>query len=73
MKIEFSSMLSCNLPLYLNFHLQKILFHDVFPNISRSNVDFSKTIFALKPGAQAGCFEYNEPFKQIFFCKKEWS
>ena len=33
----------------------------IFPNISGPDAYFSKPIFALKPWAQAGRFEYHEP------------
>ena len=39
----------------------------VFPNISGPDAYFSKPIFALKPWAQAGRFEYHEPYNQKTF------
>ena len=48
---------------------QTCIFLDVSANISRPLAYFSKQIFALKPWAQAGRFEYHEPYKRnkIFF------
>ena len=39
---------------------QTFIFWDVLVNISGPDADFSKPIFALKPWAQAGRFEYHE-------------
>ena len=39
----------------------------IFANISGPDAYFSKPIFALKPWAQAGRFEYNEPYKRKTF------
>ena len=47
---------------------QTCIFWDVFANISGPGAYFSKPIFVLKPWAQAGCFEYHEPYiRKIFF------
>ena len=42
---------------------------DILANILGPVAYFSKPIFALKPWAQAGCFEYHKPYKlnEIFF------
>ena len=42
-------------------------FYYVFPNISGPDAYFSKPIFALKPWARAGRFEYHEPYNQKNF------
>ena len=48
---------------------QACIFSDVSANISRPFAYFSKPIFALKPWAQAGRFEYHEPYnRKNFFC-----
>ena len=39
-------------------------FAHILDNISGPNAYFSKTIFALKPWAQASCFEYHEAYKR---------
>ena len=46
-----------------------VKFWHIYVNIFWSNAYFSKPIFALKPWAQAGRFEYNEPYnrKTFFF------
>ena len=51
---------------------QTCIFWDVLANISGPVAYFSKPIFALKPWAQAGCFEYHEPYKRnkFFFSYK---
>ena len=41
---------------------QTCIFWNVFANISRPGAYFSKPIFALKPWAQAGRFEYHESY-----------
>ena len=43
---------------------QTCIFWDVLANISGPFAYFSKPIFALKPWAQAGRFEYHEPHKR---------
>ena len=49
-----------------------VKFWHIFVNISGSDTYFSKPIFALKPWAQAGRFEYNEPYKwKNFFSDRE--
>ena len=42
-------------------------FGHFFGNISGLGAYFSKSIFALKPWAQAGRFEYHEPYNQKNF------
>ena len=39
-------------------------FWHILINISGPSAYFSKPIFALKPWAQASCFEYHEPYKR---------
>ena len=39
----------------------------IFANISGLGAYFSKSIFALEPWAQAGRFEYHEPYNQKNF------
>ena len=47
---------------------QTFKFWHIFINILEPDAYFSKPIFALKPWAQAGRFEYNEPYKlKTFF------
>ena len=45
----------------------RVQFGHVLINISGSDAYFSKPIAALKPWAQAGCFEYHEPYKRKNF------
>ena len=45
----------------------QVKFQHILLNISGSGAYFSKPIFALKPWAQAGRFEYNEPYKRKTF------
>ena len=44
-----------------------VKFWHIFVNILGSDAYFSKPIFALKPWAQAGRFEYNEPCSRKTF------
>ena len=46
---------------------QTCIFWDVFANISVPGAYFSKPIFVLKSWAQAGRFEYHEPYKRNNF------
>ena len=46
---------------------QTFKFWHIFINILGPDAYFSKPIFALKPWAQAGRFEYNEPYKRKTF------
>ena len=53
---------------------QTCIFLDVLANISGPGEYFSKPIFALKPQAQAGRFEYHEPYKlNKFFLSNQGS
>ena len=45
----------------------RVRFWHVLTNISGSNAYISKPIASLKPWAQAGRFEYHEPYKQENF------
>ena len=45
----------------------RVQFGHVLINISGSDAYFSKPNAALKPWAQAGCFEYHEPYKRKNF------
>ena len=45
----------------------QVEFRHIFINILGPDAYFSKPIFALKPSAQAGRFEYNEPYKRKTF------
>ena len=40
----------------------------IFADMSGIGAYFSKAIFALKPWAEAGRFEYHEPYKRYKFC-----
>ena len=42
----------------------KAKFGYIFANFSRLGAYFSKPVVALKPWAQAGRFEYHEPYKR---------
>ena len=46
---------------------QTCIFWDILANISGPVAYFSKPIFALKPWAQAGHFEYHKPYKRNKF------
>ena len=47
MKIALSSMLSLNLSLHLNFDYQKILSHEVFPDIICQTIFFENIFYEL--------------------------
>ena len=51
---------------------QTFIFWDILANISGLGTYFSKPIFALKPWAQAGCFEYHEPYNRKNFFSDLW-